>query len=136
MVNLKALAFFLFTASIFSWAQGLGGSGLEHLDKHLQEQIPTWLAAGEHQDIPWKVKVERPLETYQLRDVVRVTALIDSGTLQNKSVRRKLVFVIKVANEQGQWVHDENFVTEDLEKSLGNVNLQMESEVMLKPGKY
>ncbi len=135
MLRFTVLAAFLVAASLWSVAQA-PASGLEHLDKHLQSEIPKWLAAGEHQDIPWKVKVEKPLETYQLRDVVRVTALIDAADLQANSVQRKLIFVIKVANEQGQWVNDQNFVAEDLEKTLGHVDLQMESEVILKPGKY
>lgn len=136
MPRFKALTLCLLALSTLVSAQGVPAEVHEHLDKQLQAQIPKWLAAGDHQDIPWKVKIEKPLETYQLRDVLHVTALMDADVLQAKSVQRKLVFVIKVADAEGRWLPDENFVTQDLQNTLGHVKLQMESEVILKPGKY
>jgi len=45
--------------------------------------------------------------------------------------------MIKVADENGQWFPGENFVPQRLDSSLGKqTNLEMESEVLLKPGKY
>ena len=132
------LALALLVASLPVFAQVSQDSALpEHLDKHLLQELPKWLATGEHQDIPWKVHIEKPIETFQLRDLVHVTAALDTGVLQARSVQRKLLFIIKVADENGHWLEDSNFVTRNLEKRLvSNSKLNMESEVFLKPGKY
>lgn len=107
------------------------------LESGIRDQVSKWIATGEHQDIPWKVQVLKPQLTFQQRTVVKVKATIDAAVLQTQSVKRDLLFIIKVADANGKWSDDENFVPQKLDSSLGNsTNLEMESEVLLKPGKY
>jgi hypothetical protein len=107
------------------------------LDTDLAAKIADRLPLGEHQDIPWKVKVQKPIFTFQQRNVVKVTAEIDVRVLQEKSVKRRLVFVLKVADEQGGWLPGENYVFQDFEKPIGSSSeREFASEVLLRPGKY
>jgi hypothetical protein len=129
----------LMAALLLPQASGPTVSPTEHkdLDSHIAAKVESWLPGGEHQDIPWKVRVQKPVLTFQQRNVVKVTADIDARKLQEQSVRRNLTFVIKVADEHGTWFSEENYVTEDIQRSLGDsTEVEMESEVILRPGKY
>ena len=107
------------------------------LNNHLREDVEGWIKTGEHQDFPWRIHINKPVLTFQQRMVVKVTATIDAAVLQSQSIKRDLVFIVKVADGTGNWVPDESFVPQRLDASLGrDTNLEMESEVLLKPGKY
>ena len=106
-------------------------------DVQIPREIEDWIRVGERQDIPWKVSVQKPVLTFQQRQVVKVTADIDSNVLQKSTVHRDLLFVIKVADESGKWFPGENFVEQELTAPLDkSTKVEMESEVLLKPGKY
>lgn len=101
------------------------------------KDLNKWLAAGDHQDIPWKVRLDKPVLTFQQRQVIKATAKVDAAALQEKSATRRLLFVIKVADSSGKWFPGGNFVTQDFDQSLGHSSdVQLQSEVLLRPGKY
>lgn len=79
---------------------------------------------------------EKPVLTYQQREVVKAVAKMSGSALQEKSAHRNLMFIIRVADENGKWLPGGNFVTQELEKPLHHADVQMESEVLLRPGKY
>lgn len=122
------------------WMQGVASEGSSGPPKprpvSLPTEIPKWLAGGEHKDFPWKVHIERPVLTYQQREVLKAVAKISGPALQEKSNHRDLMFIIRVADENGHWLPGGNFVTQELEKPLHHGDVEMESEVLLRPGKY
>lgn len=106
-------------------------------EPHMPEEVDKWIRGAEQQDIPWKVSVQKPILTFQQRQVVKITADIDSTVLQKNEVHRNLLFVIKVADESGKWLPGENFVAQEMTERLDkSTQVEMESEVLLLPGKY
>ena len=106
-------------------------------EPHIPEEVDKWARGAEQQDIPWKISVQKPILTFQQRQVVKVTADIDSTVLQKNEVHRDLLFVIKVADETGKWFPGENFVEQELTARLDKgTKVEMESEVLLRPGNY
>src|SRR5438105_11959178 len=125
------------------WQQTTASPGMQSAPAVAQQpkvdfpkDIPKWLAEGEHKDIPWKVHLEKPVLTYQQREVVKAVAKMSGSALQERSTHRSLMFIIRVADENGKWLPGGNFVTQEIEKPLRHSEVQMESEVLLRPGKY
>ncbi|MCU1311419.1 MAG: hypothetical protein JWO20_2544 [Candidatus Angelobacter sp.] len=99
--------------------------------------IADWISQGERQEIPWEVRVTKPELTFQQRMLVTVFAEIHSDELQKRNVNRDLHFLVKVADESGNWMDDESYVPFRLtEKMDRRTDLQMQTELYLKPGNF
>ena len=140
----KTLCMLLLLASAFSFAQSpslptspFANSKSKEFNRKLDEQIKQWLKEGEHTDIPWKVKLEKPRLTFQQRQFVRVSAEIDSRLLQQEVVQRELHFVLRVALEDGKWLDDGNYISQRFDEKLdANSSVQFLDDVLLQTGDY
>src|SRR6516164_4898938 len=65
--------------------------------------IQQLLLGPDHQDFPWKVKLQAPILTYQQRYLVRLTTAIDRGKLMKEVSFRELHYIVKAADEKGIW---------------------------------
>src|SRR5258707_914887 len=106
-------------------------------ERSINLPIADWISQGERQEIPWEVHVTKPELTFQQRTLVTVFAEIHSDELQKRNVNRDLHFIVKVADESGNWMEDESYVPFRLtEKMDRRSDLQMETELYLKPGNF
>jgi len=99
--------------------------------------VQQWLAQGERTEIPWQVSVSRPMLTFQLKNLVRVTAEIDASVLQKKSIQHDLHFIVKVAPEHGEWDYGESYSHIRIDERLNSHGeLQMLADFYVQPGAY
>lgn len=103
------------------------------------QSIPyeSWFAAGERQQIPWRVHVTKPFLSFhqRLRATVRVN--ISTRKLQKNSVRRDLRLFVKVACPSGEWLAGEALRQVEIsERFLKNVKMQISLAVLIQPGEY
>ena len=99
--------------------------------------VQQWLSQGERTEIPWQVSVSRPMLTFQLKNLVRVMAEIDSSVLQKKSIQHDLHFIVKVTPEHGEWDHGESYSHIRIDERLNSHGeLQMLADFYLLPGAY
>lgn len=98
--------------------------------------IDDWLEQPERTDIPWKVALSHPVLTYQLRNLVRVRAVVDADVLQKQGARHDLHFIVKAA-EEGIWEETESYSHFPVEAALAkNIELEMLADLYLQPGDY
>src|SRR5260370_14746129 len=71
--------------------------------------IEAWLSQGERTEIPWKVSLSKPVLTFQLRSLVRVTADLQADLLQKQSIKHDLHFMVKVSPAGGPWEEGEDY---------------------------
>jgi hypothetical protein len=126
------IAIVLFSALISASAQDKPTT-----ERKMELPIAEWISQGERQEIPWEVRVTKPELTYQQRMLIAVFAEIRNDYLQKRSVTRDLHFIVKVADESGKWADEESYIPFHLtEKMDRHSDLQMETELYLKPGTY
>jgi hypothetical protein len=124
---------------IFICCVALGASAQDRpsVQRNIQLPIADWISQGERQEIPWEVRVTKPELTFQQRTLVTVFAEVHSDELQKRNVNRDLHFIVKVADEGGNWMEDESYVPFRLtEKMDRRSDLQMQTELYLKPGNF
>jgi hypothetical protein len=107
------------------------------VQRNINLPIADWISQGERREIPWEVRVTKPELTFQQRTLVTVFAEIHSDELQKRNVNRDLHFIVKVADESGNWMEDESYAPFRLtEKMDPHSDVQMETELYLKPGNF
>ncbi|MCU1306680.1 MAG: hypothetical protein JWN45_1375, partial [Acidobacteriaceae bacterium] len=118
-------------------AIGASAQDRPSVQRKIQLPIADWISQGERQEIPWDVRITKPELTFQQRTLVTVFAEIHSAELQKRNVNRDLHFIVKVADESGNWMDDESYVPFRLtEKMDRRTDLQMQTELYLKPGNF
>ncbi len=99
--------------------------------------IEAWLSQGERTEIPWKVSLSKPVLTFQLRSLVRVTADLQADLLQKQSIKHDLHFMVKVSPDGGPWEEGESYTHFQTEKKLDTrSDIQMLAELYLQSGTY
>jgi hypothetical protein len=107
------------------------------VERKIKLPIADWISQGERQQIPWDVRITKPELTFQQRMLITVFAEVRSDYLQKRSVNRDLHFIVKVADESGKWLDEESYVPYKLtDKMDSRSDIQMETELYLKPGNY
>ncbi|MCI0348764.1 MAG: hypothetical protein L0Z53_05005 [Acidobacteriales bacterium] len=105
--------------------------------RELDLPIYRWLNEPDREEIPVKVRVIGPVLTFEQRHQVRVVAVINARALQKKGVERELHYVMKIADETGQWYAEENYgMTKLTSKLTGRAQLELVSDTYLQPGEY
>jgi hypothetical protein len=99
--------------------------------------LEQWLQQEERTEMPWRVSLSRPILTYQLRYLVRVSAELPADLLQKASVPHDLHFIVKVSPEHGAWDLEESYSRFRVQDKLDpHSELQMLAELYLRPGVY
>lgn len=131
-----ALLTFLTTISCLAFTQQQQQQAPETIRK-IDLPVETWLSQGEHMEIPWQVSVSRPVLTFQLRNLVRVTAELAADVLQKQSIQHDLHFMVRAAPEGGPWKDGESYTHFRIDKKLDSrTDLQMIADLYLRPGTY
>ena len=128
----------LLVANLSIWAPY---AGLAELPKGESEKIELpideWLARGQTRTFRWKLRVSRPELTFQQRYRVWVTASIDTESLQARNIRRDLHFILKVADQTGEWLAGDTYNRFQIEKAIDvPEDIQFEAGLYLRPGAY
>lgn len=132
-LNLLLLAGF---CSVFVHALS-GTRSRQDLIRTINLPIEQWLDQPERTEIPWKVSISRPLLTYQLRNLVRVTAEVPADLLQQQAMSHDLHFIVKVGSERGVWDGGESYSHFRVEAKLDpRSELQMLADLYLQSGVY
>lgn len=98
--------------------------------------IDQWLRGPDRQDFKWRVELLAPRLTFQQRNLVQVRAYVDVAPIHGDS-HHDFYFVLRVADEQGNWLHDETFNHYPLPPGLDKDNeIQYSAGMYAKPGKY
>lgn len=66
--------------------------------------VAGWIAQGERKDFPWQFAVSEPYLYYDQASYVKVRATISLSELLKKGMGHDLHFIVKVADETGQWL--------------------------------
>ncbi|HZR28521.1 MAG TPA: hypothetical protein VFA71_07050 [Terriglobales bacterium] len=107
------------------------------LIRKIELPLQEWLSQGERADIPWRVSVSKPVLTYQLQNLVRVTAEIDDNILLKQGIQHDLHFIVKVAPDPGSWDYGESYSHLRVEEALDpRGELQMMADFYVQPGVY
>ncbi len=138
LFRIFAFSLYLVAAGSPLFSQAVSVAPLQQdLIRTVKLPIDEWLDQGERMEIPWKVSLSRPLLTYQLRNLVRVTAEVPADLLQKQSISHDLHFIVKAAPERGKWEPEESYSHFRVEAKLDSRSeLQMLAELYLQPGIY
>jgi hypothetical protein len=95
-----------------------------------------WLAAGNRNEIPWRVEVGQSALTFHQR--IRVTLrVVVPRAVQKASVRRELHMVTKLANSEGRWFAPEGLRWTELDKPLPrSAEIVFSQTMFVRPGDY
>lgn len=99
--------------------------------------LAAWIAAGDREQIPWRVAISSPgLSNHQrLRATVFVD--LDGGKLQKGSVERDLYLVVKLGDAAGGWYLGEGFRPAHIQEKLARgTHLQFSVPMFVRPGQY
>src|SRR5437764_16019 len=138
LFRIFAFSLYLVAAGTPLFSQAVSVAPLQQdLTRTIKLPIEEWLDQGERTEIPWKVSLSRPLLTYQLRNLVRVTAEVPADLLQKQGISHDLHFIVKAAPERGKWESEESYSHFRVEAKLDSrAELQMLAELYLQSGVY
>jgi hypothetical protein len=140
--RIPARKFFFPLLIVFSspwlWAQAATAQPAQQdLTRSIDLPLEQWLQQGERTEMPWKVRLSRPLLTYQLREVVRVIAEMPSDLLQKQALGHDVHFIVKAAPEHGAWDPEESYSRLHVDARLDpHSELKMLPDFYLRPGIY
>lgn len=98
--------------------------------------IELWLRGPDRQDFKWKVELLAPRLTFQQRNLVQVRAYVDVDPMRGAD-HHDFYFVLKVADEKGNWLPDETYNHYPLPPGVDKDNeIQYSAGFYAKPGKY
>ena len=98
--------------------------------------IEQWLRGPDRLDFKWKVELLAPRLTFQQRNLVQVRAYVDVAPIR-KDEHHDFYFVLKVADEKGNWLSDETFNHYPLPPGLNKDNeIQYSAGLYAKTGRY
>lgn len=99
--------------------------------------LEQWLREPDRTDVPLKMRILGPLPTYELRQIVRVVAKINTKALQKKHVQRELHYFVKIADEAGNWLPGDSYGSTSLQAKLGGgASMDLVGDAYLEPGNY
>jgi hypothetical protein len=97
--------------------------------------IHEWLRGPERKDFKWKVELLPARMTFQQRFLVQVRAYVDVAPIAD--AKRDLYFLLKVADDKGNWLPKDTFNHYPLPPGLDkDSEIQYSSGLYAKPGKY
>ena len=106
-------------------------------EPHPKLPVEQWLSGPERSDFKWRVELVPPRMTYQQRFLVQVRAYVDAAPLQAAGHSHDFYFLMKVADERGNWLPDDTYnhypPPPGLDKSS---EIQYSTGLYAKPGKY
>lgn len=98
--------------------------------------IEQWLRGPDREDFKWRVELLAPRLTFQQRNLVQVRAYVDVAPMRGADPH-DLYFILKVADERGNWLSDETFNHYPLPPGLDKSNeIQYSVGLYAKPGHY
>ncbi len=98
--------------------------------------IEQWLGGPDRQDFKWKVELSAPRLTFQQRNLLQVTAVADVVSKKDDT-HHDLYFVLKVADEKGNWLPRDSYNHYPLPPGVNKDNeIQYSTGFYAKPGKY
>src|SRR5258707_1822181 len=82
--------------------------------------VEEWLREPDRQDFALKLQVKGPDLSFELRHLITVVARLEARDLQRKHVQRELHYVMKVADEGGNWFTGDSTGNMSLTAKLGS----------------
>jgi len=96
-----------------------------------------WLASGEQEQIPWRVRVSRPVLTQYQRQAVTLEVEVSSGALARLGEVKDLVLLARLADHTGKWFDDGSALRSKVEERLPRrTRLVFSTRVLVQPGEY
>ena len=134
MVSRRLRVFLLLTATIVPLLLAQEKKDKEEPRPDLP--IEQWLRGPDRQDFKWKAEILAPRLTFQQRNLVQVRAYVDAAPI-HKDDHHDFYFVLKVADEKGNWLPDETFNHYPVPPGIDKSNeIQYSAGLYAKPGQY
>ncbi len=96
-----------------------------------------WFQEGDRQDIPWNVKVAESELMFLQRQRVNVRVKLSGKRLQQRSVRRDLHLLVKLADQSGRWLEGQGKSWAVMDQPLPkNTKLEISQALLVRPGEY
>lgn len=108
-------------------------------DDRVAPELPfdQWTREGDHQDIAWTIRLLPPRLTYAQRQVVMVTATVDSRRLQRASVQRDLDWLVRITDAAGYPYGDGVYMHYLVKQQMGKrEELEFSAAAYVRPGRY
>jgi hypothetical protein len=96
-----------------------------------------WFQEGDRQAIPWRVNVEDGELIFLQRHRVNVRVRLSGKQLQQRSVRRDLYLLVKLADQSGRWLEGQGKSWAVMDNPLPkNTRMEFPISLLVRPGEY